>query len=118
MREIVVQNWCDGEHVMKQPATRANQEITLRAGKRYTVDLCESCYGTMVAPLENLVHEHGVPITAAAPTQKSKSRHGKGPHVCKDCGFGARNESGLNLHAMRKHGKKLADVRQDAVASS
>lgn len=114
MKEIVVQNWCDGEHVMKQPAVHANQEITLRAGKRYSVDLCESCYGTLVKPLETIVHEHGVPITAAAPTKKSAGRHGKGPHVCKSCGFGARSEGGLALHASKKHGLKLADVRQAA----
>lgn len=114
MKEVVVQSWCDGEHAMKQPATHANQEVTLRAGKRFTVDLYESCFSTLVKPLETIVHEHGTPITMAAPTKKSQTRHGKGPEVCNKCGFGARNESGLNLHAMRKHGLKLADVKQEA----
>lgn len=115
MKEVVVQNWCDGEHAMKMPATHANQEVTLRSNRRQSVDLCESCYDTMIAPLEKLVHEHGVPITSATPAGKRpQGRHGKGPHVCRTCGFGARSEGGLALHASKKHGMKLADVRQQA----
>lgn len=106
-KEVVVSSWCDGEHVMKQPASHANQEVSLRAGKRFTVDLCEDCYGRLVSPLETIVHEHGVPVKAAAPAKKLAN--GTGPFTCSECGFGAQSLSGLGLHSMRKHNMRLSE---------
>jgi hypothetical protein len=117
MKEVQIQSWCDGEHAMKMPANR-EQEISLRPGKRYTVDLCESCYSAMVSPLEALVHEHGVPVASntAAPKRSGTTgmRPGKGPEKCPvaGCNHGSSSENGLKQHMLRHHpGQKLSDYR-------
>lgn len=116
MKEVQVHSWCDGEHVMKQPANR-EQEISLRPGKRFKVDLCEGCYNSMVSPLEALVHEHGVPVDAGVVKSGNKKsgagmRPGKGPEKCPvpGCAHGSTTVNGLKQHMGVHHpGQKLSD---------
>lgn len=118
MKEVQVRSWCDGEHAMKQPASR-EQEISLSSTKRFMVDLCESCYTEKVAPLEAMVKQSGIPVEAHASSGRKKSatngralRPGTGPEKCPvaGCAHGSTSVNGLKQHMIAHHpGQKLSD---------
>lgn len=115
-KEMQIKAWCDGPHEHRTEATR-EQHISLDPKRDSTIDLCESHYMQLVAPLEAVVKENGVTVASNKaglnmPRKKTatSSRPGNGPEKCNQCSHGSTTRGGLAQHLRVHHNMSLAEA--------